>query len=156
MDVPATTVVDAVSGCAMLVRREVLEAVGLLDEQYFFSFEDLDLCFRARQAGFATVLAARATAYHEGGRSMGPRAPQRLYYAARNHLRFAARNDTGSRLTESAKRLPVSFFRTSSIIALNVAHAVRAGGASLPVRLAAVARGTRDHFAGRYGPERAP
>ena len=67
--------------------------------------------------------------------------PQRLYYAARNHLRFAARNDLGLR----------SFFRTSSIIALNVAHAVRARGASLPLRLAAVARGTRDHFAGRYG-----
>jgi GT2 family glycosyltransferase/glycosyltransferase involved in cell wall biosynthesis len=144
MDSPATTVVDAVSGCAMLVRREVIEAVGLLDEQYFFSFEDLDLCFRARRAGFATVLAARATAYHEGGRSMGPRAPQRLYYAARNHLRFAAQED------------PRSFFRTSSIIALNVAHAIRAGGASLPVRLAAVVRGTRDHFAGRYGPERVP
>ena len=143
MDVPATTVVDAVSGCAMLIKREVLEAVGLLDEQYFFSFEDLDFCFRARKAGFATVLAGRATVYHEGGRSMGPRSPQRLYYAARNHLRFAARNDLGLR----------SFFRTSSIIALNVAHAVRARGASLPLRLAAVARGTRDHFAGRYGAE---
>ena len=151
MGVPPTTVVDAVSGCAMLVKREVIEAIGMLDEEYFFSFEDLDWCFRARRAGFATVLAARATAYHEGGRSMGPRSPQRLYYAARNHLRFAALEDLGFRFTENVKRNPRSFLRAWSIIALNVAHAIRAGGAPLPVRLAAVASGTRDHFAGRYG-----
>jgi GT2 family glycosyltransferase len=150
MDVPATSIVDAVSGCAMLVTREVIEAIGPLDEQYFFSFEDLDLCVRARQAGFTTVLAARATAYHEGGRSMGQRSPQRLYYAARNHLRFAMKNDPRDRFTKEVERSLGSFF----IIALNVAHAVRARGGTLPVRLAAVAKGTRDHFSGRYGPER--
>ena len=37
-------VVDGVSGCLMLVKREVFEAIGLLDEDYFFSFEDLDFC----------------------------------------------------------------------------------------------------------------
>ena len=121
--------------------------LGLLDEEYFFSFEDLDWCFRARKAGSTTVLAAHATAYHEGGRSMGPRSPQRLYYAARNHLRFAEKNDPRGRFTRNVKRPLGSFF----IIALNVAHAVRAGGGNLPVRLAAVVRGTRDHFAGRYG-----
>ena len=123
----------------MLIRREVFDAIGLLDEAYFFSFEDLDFCFRARHAGFETVLAGDATAYHEGGRSIGAD-PRRLYYAARNHLRFAARND------------PRSFLRPSSIVALNLAHAVWAHGGSLPGRLAAVARGTRDHLAGRYGP----
>src|SRR6185436_10315184 len=48
-------VVDAVSACVMLVRREVFEAVGLLDEAYFFSFEDIDFCLRARNAGFQTA-----------------------------------------------------------------------------------------------------
>ena len=142
--------VDAISGCAMLIRRGVFDAIGLLDEAYFFSFEDLDFCFRARHAGFETVLAGEATAYHEGGRSIGAD-PRRLYYAARNHLRFAARNDIGSRFTENVKRLPMSFWRGSFIVALNLAHAVRARGGTLPGRLAAVARGTRDHLAGRYG-----
>jgi GT2 family glycosyltransferase len=155
MTAPATSIVDAVSGCAMLVKREVIDAIGLLDEEYFFSFEDLDWCFRAREAGFKTVLAAHATAYHEGGRSMGPRSPQRLYYAARNHLRFAGKNDLGNdprgRFAKNVKRPLGSFPRSFFIIALNVAHAVRAGGGNLPVRLAAVARGTRDHFSGRYG-----
>ena len=59
----------------MLVRREVFEAVGLLDEDYFFGFEDLDFCLRARRAGFATVLAGRATVYHEGSQSLGAGRP---------------------------------------------------------------------------------
>ncbi|HYN06456.1 MAG TPA: glycosyltransferase [Vicinamibacterales bacterium] len=143
MDAPRTRPVDAVSGCAMLVRRAVIDAIGLLDEQYFFSFEDLDWCFRARRAGFETVLAGDAIAYHEGARSIGVSSPRRLYYAARNHLRFAERAGNAGRLA--------SLWRGSSIVVLNVAHAVRAGGGSLPTRLAAVARGTRDHFAGRYG-----
>ncbi len=147
MTVAGNTLVDAVSGCAMFVRREVIEAIGLLDEEYFFSFEDLDWCFRARRAGFETVLAGDAIAYHEGGRSIGDGSPSRLYYAARNHLRF----DLGLRFTFFVKRSPRSF----SIVALNVAHAFRARGGSLPARLAAVARGTRDHFAGKYGPFRA-
>ena len=136
---------DAVSGCAMLIRREVFEAIGLLDEAYFFSFEDLDFCFRARSAGFETVLAGDATAYHEGERSIGA-GPRRLYYAARNHLRFAGIAGAGRNGNPVA-----SFWRDSSIVALNVAHAIRARGGTLPGRVTAVVRGTRDHVAGRYG-----
>jgi hypothetical protein len=43
--------------------------------------------------------------------------------------------------------------RIASIVMLNVAHAVRTSGGSLPARLGAVARGTRDYFAGRFGPD---
>jgi GT2 family glycosyltransferase/glycosyltransferase involved in cell wall biosynthesis len=131
--------VDAVSGCLMLIRREVFDAIGLLDEDFFFSFEELDFCLKARRAGFATVLDGSAVAYHEGGRSIGPDTPLRLYFAARNHLLLASRNGRARGL------------RTAAILALNVAHAVRTNGASLPARLGAVARGVRDHLAGRFG-----
>ena len=47
---PADSPVDAVSGCFMLIRREVFERVGLFDEEYFFSFEDLEFCQRAARA----------------------------------------------------------------------------------------------------------
>jgi GT2 family glycosyltransferase/glycosyltransferase involved in cell wall biosynthesis len=130
--------VDAVSGCLMLIRREVFDTIGLFDEDFFYSFEDLDFCLRARSAGFATVLDGSVVAYHEGGLSIGPDTPLRLYFAARNHLRLASRHD-GSRL------------RTLFILALNVAHAIRARGASMPARLGAVARGVRDHFRNRFG-----
>jgi len=47
--------VDWVSGCCMLVRRELLEKLGLFDEGYPLFFEDVDLCFRARNAGWKVV-----------------------------------------------------------------------------------------------------
>jgi GT2 family glycosyltransferase/glycosyltransferase involved in cell wall biosynthesis len=139
--------VDAVSGCAMLVRREVIDVIGLLDEDYFFSFEDIDYCLRARAAGFTTILAGGASAYHEGGRSIGAMSPRRLYFAARNHLRLAKRADP------DANRIVVAG-RTASIVLLNLAHAVRTRGGSIGSRLAAVVRGTRDYIADRFGPDR--
>ena len=138
-------VVDAVSGCLMLIRSEVFERVGWLDEQYFFTFEDLDLCLRARRAGFTTVLAGQAIVYHEGGRSLGARSPKRFYYAARNHLRLARQADPSGGAFRALGRF-------CAIVALNLAHAVLSPGGSLPVRVAAVARGTRDYVTGRFGP----
>jgi GT2 family glycosyltransferase/glycosyltransferase involved in cell wall biosynthesis len=137
--------VDAVSGCAMLVGREVFDAIGLFDEDYFFGFEDLDFCLRGRAAGFTTILAGAAAAYHEGGRSIGATSSRRLYFAARNHLRLARRADPG------AHRI-VAAGRAASIVMLNLAHAVRARGGSIGSRLAAVVRGTRDYMANRFGP----
>jgi GT2 family glycosyltransferase len=137
--------VDAVSACAMLISREVFDAIGLFDEDYFFSFEDLDFCLRATRAGFATVLENQAVAYHEGSRSIGAAAPERLYFAARNHLLLA------SRITPAASAF-VRMNRTATIVALNLAHAVRCGGGSLTRRIGAVVRGTHDYFGGRYGP----
>ena len=146
LSIDSSRVVDGVSGCLMLVTRDVFDAVGLLDEDYFFSFEDLDFCLRARRAGFTTVLAGLAAAHHEGGRSIGATSPRRLYFAARGHLLL-------SRRVSPPAGLLASVFRTCSVVALNVAHAVCSTGAPLPVRVAAVGRGVRDYFAGRFGPD---
>ena len=50
----------------MLIRRSVLELTGLLDEEYFFSFEDIDFCLRAAEKGFRSACVEAAVAYHEG------------------------------------------------------------------------------------------
>lgn len=139
-------VVDAVSGCVMLVKRDVFDAIGFLHEDYFFGFEDLDFCLKARAAGFATALAGSAVVYHEGGRSIGAASPRRLYFAARNHLLLARRtSQPGGALRDTG--------RTMSIVALNLAHAVISSGGSSPARLGAVLRGTRDYLVGRFGPD---
>jgi GT2 family glycosyltransferase/glycosyltransferase involved in cell wall biosynthesis len=136
--------VDGVSGCFMLIKREVFESTGLLDEDYFFSFEDLAFCLRAGRAGFVTVLVGAASVYHEGGQSIGAASTARLYFAARNHLLMARRLSQTSRRVEKIAR-------TLSIVALNLAHAIRARGGSTRARLGAVLRGTRDYAAGRFG-----
>jgi GT2 family glycosyltransferase len=134
-------IVDAVSGCVMLIRREVFERSGLLDEAYFFSFEDIDFCLRARIAGFRTGCAQEAFAYHEGGRTIGRRSPRRVYFATRNHLRLAHRagHRTGRRL------------RSGFVVGLNAAYVLVAPEAPLLSGLAAVARGAWHHVTGRYG-----
>ncbi len=137
-------VVDAVSGCVMLVNRAVFDAIGLFDPEYFFSFEDIDFCLRAHAAGFATMMSGSAVAYHEGSLSIGSRSPRRLYFAARGHLRLARR------LNPAAGPL-AAWPRAVSIVALNLAHAIVSPGGTPVARVAAVVRGTRDYVAGRFG-----
>ncbi len=122
--------VAAVSGCAMLVRREVLARVGLFNEEYFAYFEDLDLCVRAARAGYRVASVPSARVVHRGKASAGgPSSPQWVYYAVRNHLLFLARNfPLGSRALEGLRSLWV--------IALNLAHVVLAS----PVHAAEGAR----------------
>jgi GT2 family glycosyltransferase len=57
--------VDRVTGCSMLVRREVCEKIGLLDEEFFLYVEEVDWCVRARRAGFTCVLVPSSVVYHK-------------------------------------------------------------------------------------------
>jgi GT2 family glycosyltransferase len=134
--------VAAVSGCVMLIRRAVLERAGTFDEQYFFSFEDVEFCVRAAGAGFGTMCVPGARAWHQGAGSMGQRSPRRVYFATRNHLRLAAG------LEPSPVRRAL---RGGVIVGLNVAYVLTSPDAPLVAGLAAVARGTSDHLRGRYG-----
>lgn len=61
--------VDSVNGAFMLVRTELLRALGGLDTAVFMYLEDADLCRRVRDAGFRVRFVAGATAVHEGGAS---------------------------------------------------------------------------------------
>ncbi len=60
--------VPAVAGSALLVRREVLRRIGLLDER-MFCCEDIDLCLRARQAGWRVFFVGSHSLLHHGGAS---------------------------------------------------------------------------------------
>jgi len=55
---------DCVYGAAMLVRNSVARAVSGFDEGYFYQYEDYDLCFRAKQAGYENWYDPRAVATH--------------------------------------------------------------------------------------------
>jgi GT2 family glycosyltransferase len=133
--------VDAVSGCVMLIRREVFSAIGLLDEAYFFSFEDVDFCLRARDAGFATACVHDARAYHEGGRTIGRRSTKRIYFGTRNHLRLAAR--VGNNATRP--------FRLALVTGFNAAYVLVSPDCPLVGGGAAFVRGVWHHLVGRYG-----
>jgi N-acetylglucosaminyl-diphospho-decaprenol L-rhamnosyltransferase len=63
--------VDAINGAFMLVRREALESVGLLDEGYWLYMEDLDWCKRFHLAGWRVVYDGRVTFMHVKGGTSG-------------------------------------------------------------------------------------
>ena len=135
--------VDAVSGCAMLVRREAFETAGLFDEAFFFSFEDIEFCLRARRKGFDVLCVPDAVAYHEGGRSIGRTSADRVYFAARNHLRLA-------RMADAKHRAP--WLRGGLIVGLNAAYVLLSGETPRLRGFAALARGVWHHLGERYGP----
>ena len=143
-EVPPVRAVDGVSGCAMMIKREVLQRIGLLSEEYFFSFEDLDICLRARKAGFGTICVGPAIAYHEGGRSIGKRSPRRIYFATRNHMLMAAR-------VADTSVPPVVLARNGFITGLNLAHVLLTADTPRKEGLEAMVQGIWHHMWKRYG-----
>jgi GT2 family glycosyltransferase/glycosyltransferase involved in cell wall biosynthesis len=133
--------VSTLSGAAWMLSTAALDRVGPLEESYFLSFEDTDWCVRARRAGFRLGVVLGAEARHAEGRSLGP---ERLYYAARNHLAAAGR----------LRPLPalVGWVRTAVIVALNLTHAVRQRQVRRVEAVRAVLAGCVDFHRGRRGP----
>jgi len=57
--------VDFITGCALLIKRQVIEKIGLLPEDYFFYYEDVDWCLSARKAGFFCEVVPKAEIWHK-------------------------------------------------------------------------------------------
>jgi hypothetical protein len=57
--------VDFISGCCMLIKREVLERTGLLDPIYFAYCEDIDFCLRAKKSDFKIIYVPTSTIWHK-------------------------------------------------------------------------------------------
>lgn len=77
---------------SVLLRREMLEEVGLLDEGYFMYFEDSDLCFRARRFDWKLLVAGNTAVLHkEGGSSVSKKNPRTDRIVTASGLRFLDR-----------------------------------------------------------------
>ena len=79
---------DFVSGCAMFVKREVFEKIGLFDEKYFLYWEDIDFCQRAKKLGFKVVYTPFAKLWHANAGSSQVGGSLHDYYMTRNRLFF--------------------------------------------------------------------
>lgn len=75
-----------VTGCSMMVRREVFEKVGLLDEKFFAYLEDLDFCLRAIEKGFRLMYVPSSLVWHKNAGSSGVGSTLHQYYMTRNRL----------------------------------------------------------------------
>ena len=83
---------DFISGCAILVRKEVFEKIGFFDPKYFLYWEDNDFCQRARKAGFKLWYAPEAKLWHlNAGATGGSGSNLQEYFISRNRLLFGMR-----------------------------------------------------------------
>jgi hypothetical protein len=85
-------VVGFISGCCLMIKREVIEKIGLLDEDYFAFFEDLDWNIRAQEAGYQSVYVPSSVIWHKGSNTIGFRSPGYYFLHARNRILFAKKH----------------------------------------------------------------
>lgn len=83
-------------GAALMVKREVIEKVGLMPEIYFLYYEEVDWCTRMTDAGYELWYEPRCTVFHKESQSTGQLSKLRTYYMTRNRLLYTRRNRTGS------------------------------------------------------------
>lgn len=84
--------VDYVTGAAMLLKREVIEKIGLMRKEYFLYYEDVDWCVRARRAGYKCILVPTSKVWHKVSSTTKEGSPSYIYYHTRNALMLAKFN----------------------------------------------------------------
>jgi len=91
--------VESVIGAFFLVRREVWEKLGGMDERFFFFLEETDFCLRARQAGFATVHLPQVHVWHgQGQTAKQDLAAARIEYWRSRYAYFAKHQSQAVRI----------------------------------------------------------
>ena len=106
---------DFLMGAVLLVRRSALEQVGGFDPAFFMFSEEVDLCYRMRQAGWKVVFTPDAEFVHLGGASTRPSWDRMYLEQLRGHLRFLAKH-RGLEEAERARRLLVAALRLRALV----------------------------------------
>jgi GT2 family glycosyltransferase len=84
--------VSYIQGACLLVRREVVQQIGLLDSTLFAYWEETDWCMRGYRAGYRSVFVPRAKIWHKVAASSGGR--RSMYYITRNRFWFMKKHAT--------------------------------------------------------------
>ncbi len=87
-NLPPIVEVDFVSGCGMLVRRDVFENIGIFDPLYEMYTEEVDFCWRARKAGYKFACVTQAHMWHVVSATASRDKPRTRYLRVRNQIWF--------------------------------------------------------------------
>ena len=81
--------VDCITGCCMLVKRQVFETIGRFNPQYFMVGNESEFCYRAAKRGFASAVVTHAKLWHKVSASTGGGyTPARAYFTGRSTILF--------------------------------------------------------------------
>jgi GT2 family glycosyltransferase len=84
---------DFALGAALFAHKDIIEQVGMFDDRFYLTYEDVDFCYRARKRGIGCAIVTSSVVYHHASVSMGPEtAPLQTYFLTRNELLFSEKN----------------------------------------------------------------
>ena len=111
-DHESTREAEYLFGACILVRREAVDAVGGFDEDFFLMSEEVDWCYRFREAGWKVLFYPGAEVFHVVGASLNPR---QFHAIVRGHLQFL-RKHRGEREAERARRVMLWGLRMRGLV----------------------------------------
>ncbi len=86
---------DYITGCLLLVKKEVIDMIGLMREEYFLYYEETDWNLRAKQAGYRRIFVPASVIYHKASVSLSHQNLQIIYYYTRNRIYMVKQNYHG-------------------------------------------------------------
>jgi GT2 family glycosyltransferase len=108
--------VDYVSGCALLIKTEVIKSIGLMDYRYFVYVEEKDWCTRARLSGYSCVYVPQSRIWHKVSISANQISGLQEYYLARGQILYLKKF---TNIWQSLVAFPI-FFAQRILVALMV------------------------------------
>lgn len=86
------------TGAALFIRSRLFHAIGGFDPDYFAHYEEIDLCWRLKRAGYKIMVRPRSVVYHVGGGTLSYTTPFKTYLNFRNTLYTILKNEPRERL----------------------------------------------------------
>ncbi len=87
--------VDFISGCAMIIHKIVFDKIGFFEPTLMIYWDEVDFCWRARQAGFRSACITHARMWHKISETMNRQKPEAIYLKTRNQIRFYRKYSQG-------------------------------------------------------------
>jgi hypothetical protein len=134
--------VEWISGCAIMLRRALLEQIGLLDERFFYYWEETEWCLRASRAGWRIVHVPAAKLWHKGVQRDYQPGPSVTYYGTRNQFLLLSKHNAP---------VHVWFHAWTQALRTLVSWSIKPQWRSMRPHRAALWRGLRDFLSRRWG-----
>lgn len=121
-------------GAAMMIKKSIVEELGVMSENYFLYYEELDWVHRIKQSGYKVVVDHRSHILHKESISTGKASPLKTYFQTRNRILFMRRNFSGTKkvlfylfftLISIPKRLVLSVFNKDESHTLSFFAAIK-------------------------------
>ncbi|MHA1380646.1 MAG: glycosyltransferase family 2 protein [Candidatus Helarchaeota archaeon] len=134
--------INFISGCAFLIKRNVIEKIGLWDEDYFGYWEETDYCLRAIKKGYTIACVPQSIIYHKVAKTNKYLSSRYIYYIVRNNLLITKKH---------AKWYQWPFILMNFFIRRWIGYFFKLILTKNYSSMSSILLGTRDFFLGIYG-----